>query len=255
MSKAYNIIGFAGKYYTLWSVISTEVKNEKESYTHRTFAYLKNISMNIDKVKSLYPGVEIDKTLNGKHYYTTIENYKRIDDSNEFRFGKYAGKRIDNVADVEYTFWYSQQLIEDDNRAACYEFLKLHGYVVIEDRIYSPEEYKRIQSDNSVCDELLATNAKQGYIDLTITDNARYDAENRWVLPTNINNVFIVCEEGAKTMYYQGWEYYLPIFDGKAKRMKNKTVRIQTTNTLVSYCSYWRGVKLVHIIPDNIKVL
>lgn len=252
MSKAYNIIGFAGKYYTLWSVISTEVKNEKESYTRRTYAYLKNISMDINKVKSLYPGLEIDKTLNGKHYYTSIENYKRIDDPNEFNFGKYAGKRFDAVADVEYTYWYSQQLLTDDNRDACYEFLKLHGYVVIEGHIYSPQEYEKIQSANRVCDELLETNAKQGYIDLTITENAHYDAEGRCVLPTNIKGVYIVCEEGAKMMYYQGWEYYLPIFDGKAKRMKNKTVRIQTTNTLVS-C--WRGIKTVYIIPDNIKVL
>lgn len=252
MSKAYNIIGFAGKYYTLWSVISTEVKNEREIYTQRTYAYLKNISMNIDKVKSLYPDVKIDKTLNGKHSYTTIENYTRIVDPNEFTFGKYLGKRIDVVADVEYTCWYSQQIISEENRNACYEFLKLHGYVVIEDRIYSPEEYEKIQSANRICDELLENNAKQGYIDLTITENAHYDAEGFCVLPTNIKGVYIVCEEGAKAMYYQGWEYYLPIFDGKAKRMKNKTVRIQTTNTLVS-C--WRGLKQIYIIPDNIKVL
>lgn len=252
MSKAYNIIGFAGKYYTLWSVISTEVKNERESYTHRTYAYLKNISMNIDKVKSLYPSVEIDKTLNGKHYYTSIENYKHIDDPNEFKFGKYAGKRFDVVADVEYTHWYSKQVLTDDNLDACYEFLKLHGYVVIEDCIYSPQEYEKIQSTNRVCDELLETNEKQGYIDLTITENAHYDAEGNCVLPTNIKGVYIVCEEGAKAMYYQGWEYYLPIFNGKAKRMKNKTVRIQTKNTLVN-C--WRGLKTVYITPDNIKVL
>jgi predicted CoA-binding protein len=252
MSKAYNIIGFAGKYYTLWSVVSTEVKNEKEIYTQRTYAYLKNISMNIDKVKSLYPDVKIDKTLNGKRCYTTIENYTRIVDPKEFTFGKYLGKRIDEVADVEYTCWYSQQIISEENRNACYEFLKLHGYVVIEDRIYSPEEYEKIQSANRVCDELLETNAKQGYIDLTITDNAHYDAENFCVLPTNIKGVYIVCEEGAKAMYYQGWEYYLPIFNGKAKRMKNKTVRIQIKNTHVS-C--WRGLKTVYITPDNIKVL
>lgn len=252
MSKAYNIIGFAGKYYTLWSVVSTEVKNEKEIYTQRTYAYLKNISMNIDKVKSLYPDVKIDKTLNGKHGYTTIENYTSIVDPKEFTFGKYLGKCIDEVADVEYTCWYSQQIISEENRNACYEFLKLHGYVVIEDRIYSPEEYEKIQSANRVCDELLETNAKQGYIDLTITENAHYDAEGCCVLPTNIKGVYIVCEEGAKAMYYQGWEYYLPIFDGKTKRLKNKTVRIQTTNTLVS-C--WQGLKQIYIIPDNIKVL
>ena len=252
MSKAYNIIGFAGKYYTLWSVISTEIKNEKEIYTRRTYAYLKNISMSIEKVKSLYPDVKIDKTLNGKRCYTTIENYKRIDDPNEFKFGKYLGKRIDEVADVEYTSWYSQQIISEENRNACYEFLKLHGYVILEDCIYSPEEYKKIQSANRDCDELLEKNTKQGYIELTIIENAHFDFEGRCVLPTNIKGVYIVCEEGAKIMSYQDWEYYLPIFNGKAKRMKNKTVRIQTKNTIVSH---WRGLKEIYIIPDNIKVL
>ena len=59
------VIGFANKFYTLWNVTSKVVESKYSKDTLVTNTYIKNISMDIDKVKELYPDVEIDESLRG----------------------------------------------------------------------------------------------------------------------------------------------------------------------------------------------
>lgn len=52
-------VGFAEKYYTLWSV------TEHENVT--SYSFVKNISMSRENVERQYPGVDFDENLRGKH--------------------------------------------------------------------------------------------------------------------------------------------------------------------------------------------
>lgn len=52
-------VGFAEKYYTLWSV------TEHENVT--TYSFVKNISMSRENVERQYPGVDFDENLRGKY--------------------------------------------------------------------------------------------------------------------------------------------------------------------------------------------
>ena len=47
------VIGFANKFYTLWDVTSKVVESKYSKDTLVTNTYIKNISMDIDKVKEI----------------------------------------------------------------------------------------------------------------------------------------------------------------------------------------------------------
>jgi len=78
-------IGFANVMYTLWTV-------EKGS-KYTTYRYVRTISKDIDKVKHLYPDVEIDMTLKGHHSFVVSED-KIPFQPNTFMCGKYKGEPI-----------------------------------------------------------------------------------------------------------------------------------------------------------------
>ena len=107
------IIGFANKFYTLWDYIEEGQyvtdgygKHHKVGTIHRFF-YIKNISIDLDKVKSLYPNLTIDDQLRGK---TSSFSYdEKIDlPENYFWKGKYKGMLIDEIlqSDFQYCLWF-----------------------------------------------------------------------------------------------------------------------------------------------------
>ena len=42
------------------------------------------------------------------------------------------------------------------------------------------------------------------------------------------NDYLKVLVEDYKEMYYQGYSYHLPVVNGKSKRLKNKTIKVNT---------------------------
>lgn len=107
------IIGFAGKFYTLWDY-QKEVHYSTTAYyeyiatgvTHKYF-YIKNISTDIEKVKSLFPYTPIDDSLRGK--VRSWEITEKIDYPSEyFPFGKLKGSLIAESDDV----WQLNRLYE-----------------------------------------------------------------------------------------------------------------------------------------------
>jgi hypothetical protein len=105
------IIGFATQFYTLWNYEAIpQYRTDSYGNHHQTgvdhkYYYCKNISTNLDKVKSLYPNVEIDSELRGTKSFT--RNEKLDLPNNYFWGGKYAGMFIDEVMefDFKYCLW------------------------------------------------------------------------------------------------------------------------------------------------------
>jgi hypothetical protein len=108
-------IGFADKFYTLWDV-TTETNYVTDSYgkhwpSHETtrFSYIKNISMDLDKVKELYPDTPIVDTLHGHNRSFSQDGDKDLSPE-LFKNGMYSMKTILEVAeiDVKYLVWYKE---------------------------------------------------------------------------------------------------------------------------------------------------
>lgn len=108
-------IGFADKFYTLWDV-TTETNYVTDGYgkhwpSHETtrFSYIKNISMDLDKVIELYPTTPIVDTLRGHNRSFSQDGDKDLSPE-LFKSGKYAYKTIQEVAeiDVKYLVWYKE---------------------------------------------------------------------------------------------------------------------------------------------------
>lgn len=208
-------IGFSNEYYTLWVDIGD------------TLIFKKNISKDINKVKELYPDIEIDKSLHG-YIYQKIETFKPQDINPEiFQFGKYSGNYIADCYDFTYIIWYYDTVknFDDSKYDSHLLTLKLHltknNYYYINDKWLSHDEftaYNNQQIINQRCIELYKS-CKPFVV--TIKENP--DKDGYIKLP----NVGFLKFSEVKEFSYNGFEYYLPVINGKSKRLKNKVVIIE----------------------------
>lgn len=118
-------IGFANQYYTLWEVTTIPQYTQYENFTVYTHdkevnTYIKNISIDVEKVKKLYPDFDsmFDEYLRGKSH--TFEVYKSKEEDwekcgykeiNIFNHGKYSQKTIEEVFEInpKYLVWYRDE--------------------------------------------------------------------------------------------------------------------------------------------------
>ena len=143
-------IGFANKFYTLWDVTSKVVESKYSKHTIVTNTYIKNISTDIDKVKELYPGVEIDESLRGHSCtFEYIKERKEIN-TDKFNFGKYEGQLISECNDESYLIWFFDNCDVERKKNVEERLVKL-GFIVKNDTIFTQEE---IESCFDVADYL-----------------------------------------------------------------------------------------------------
>lgn len=110
------IIGFAGNFYTLWNYERKEnwsTNSRGEHYlsniTHNYY-YIKNISIDLEKVKRLHPDLGIDENLRGKTQ--SWERNEKIElPYNLFPFGKLMGEDIATCNDI----WQLERTYSNDN--------------------------------------------------------------------------------------------------------------------------------------------
>jgi len=135
-------IGFANKYFTLWSVSTEEQYTTYPNGQHllsgikcnRT--YIQNLSMDeqtaISKAKEMgCTSLSPDKELRGvTRSFSTLKRIKFPYEAYHFRFGQYDTMDIRECTDVKYLKWYSSQegcevamnrVVELDNNYAIYK--------------------------------------------------------------------------------------------------------------------------------------
>ena len=221
-----NVIGFNKKFYTLWEVKTSEETEECGVKTITTiYTFVKNISKDLSKVQSKYPGVKIDRNVNcAMHSYKTTKLEWILND--RFRFGKYRGQKFSKVNDLDYTEWYFRNCESDRlHYEELMKFLKGHGYefIIYDDMItpgmITPEEQVLNNAEKMHVQNLMGALAKG--LPVTFVPTSNVSDEGLY-----FDNGIIFKFPEVKENYYNGFVYYTPAINGKGKRVKNRTVEV-----------------------------
>lgn len=224
-----NAIGINNTFYVLWEVSNSIVVSGSKKYDVTEYKYVKRISKSYDKVNKLYPGFTINDMLCNRHHSFRI-SHRIYDNIDTFRFGKYNGQLITDCKDFHYIEWYlnSEYNTHQDHRDYIANYLEHNGYDTSKN------------SDGSYI--LISPQKREGEIFSEIANyHASKDLDNKDTLvilsTKNLdshgylkNNGIFYSFRNFKTYYYEGFIYALPIFKGKAKRIKNKKIIIDKFN-------------------------
>lgn len=225
------VIGFTNKYYTLWEITedTKDLGNGcKQVITH--FRYIQNLSFSKEEALKKCPGLKIDEQLRGKtqSWSTEKEVWDNVD---TFRFGKYKYEKIANNHDNNYLEWYWDNVYAE-HRCYVADVLKSRGYEV-RAWISTDENGQKLAHQYLMSPEALDNERKE----IEALDSVRTLLKNNE--PIILNTEYNPNEDGelregdviykfaeVKENYYRGFYYYLPVLNGKAKRIKNKDVKI-----------------------------
>lgn len=241
-NKSGHIIGFANVMYTLYQYDVREMVDYLGNLTGETYCictFIKNISSDLNKVRELYPNLEIDKTLHG---HTSVFSYSStgIEEPREtpvheikFSFGKYKGEIISECKDVNYICWAANANASnrEEERAAlkfyaielgCKEFM---GCLVTPEYMEGDEFKMRLAFN-----ETLSKNEPFEFEATRNLDSIGYTTVNF------IGMSFENYKEMGSSYYGM---YALPTINGKAKKIKGKKLLI----TNYTYNGYTITVK------------
>ena len=223
-------IGFANKFFTLWSIDTEPVyttdaygKHWLTGYNTR-YTYHKNISFDLEKAKALYPTLEVQEDLRGKTNSWTAENKEDLCPQ-IMKFGKYYGKDINELLeqDFQYLVWICENKGYSSNGKYAKNLPKVQ------------EHFKAIEdaSNNLINDRNNAFEAilNAGSFEFVAERNLKINDEFAYIY-VNEGDLCITFkfEQGTFSYNeYNGFAYGLPIVKGKAKRMKGKTVKFEFT--------------------------
>lgn len=224
-----NVIGFANKFYTLWDVTKHTVNTPYGYETCYSYTYLKNISMDKDTAFAKHPGVEYDENLRGKTISFRTTPVVTYTDVTKFRFGKYGTREIIDVNDEDYIMWYYDSVSDEAHRDYVKSILiDKYGYVEYNGRIVTADVYKEICEENARIEKVVTLINNNE----VLTFIPEYNPDSYGEL--NIDGILYRFNEVSRN-YYNGYSYYLPVINGKTKRIKNKTVNVtKYTSTIVN---------------------
>jgi len=221
------LIGFATQYYTLWDYESNpEYKTDAYGKHHQvgvnhSFYYIKNISMDIDKVKELYPSIEIDDSLRGKSSSFDRQEKTGLPE-NYFWGGKYAGRMVDEIMDkdFQYCVWSASNY-----NGATSEYIKNHPqYIAYIDSI---EQQKKDLVDSatllSVGDTITLSFRTNGF-------NAN-DNYTECLSDAVFGNISVRVFSGVKFVGGM-YPYLMPVINGKAQKTRGKDLTVTISEVI-----------------------
>ncbi len=223
-------IGFANKFFTLWS-IDTEPVQTTDAYGkhwltgyNTRYTYHKNISFDLEKAKALYPTLEVQEDLRGKTNSWTTENKEDLCPQ-IMKFGKYYGKDINEL--LEQDFQYLVWICENKGYSSNGKYAKNLPKVQEHFKAIEDASNKLINDRNNAFEAILNAGSFEFVAErnLKINDGFAYIYVNEGDLCITFK-----FEQGTFSYNeYNGFAYGLPIVKGKAKRMKGKTVKFEFT--------------------------
>ena len=239
------VIGFAGTYYTLWSYEDCTSKQGDFMIFETKYHYHKNISKDIEKVKSLYPNVEIDMTLKGSSDFTKFVKKEFVNPftslADSMPFGKYNGKKIGDVLekDPEYLIWISENSYNRGLREFCYEItteLRNKKAATQQEKLDAIPEYAEAEvvEFTVTFNKNLTPGEGENIITEVALDNfAYYTFETQ----KNLSVSLIFSKDAVKLMRYQDFIYALPIDSktGKGIKVKGSTFKVTAKCVSIEY--------------------
>lgn len=222
-------IGFASKYFTLWDVTTQTEYGQGStgtySYEKTLYTYYRNLSINEDKalekakkagVKDLTVDIELFGR-SGRSFETSSPRvYVKYEDT-QFSYGRYRGEYFSESEDIEYLKWY---FVDSGNIKAAERVAELDDYYVIDgtDLITQDiiEKRARIKEKFKIFENSLKT---QGFVDVYVDSSV-----NQYGF-LKVDGIKFYFNE-IKENWYRDYPFYRPALNGKAKVIKNKTVRI-----------------------------
>jgi hypothetical protein len=174
-------IGFANKYYTLWSVESVENYTTYPNGQHLLSSiscnryYYKNLSMNKDEAlkKAKIEGVkclEVDTELKGKTRSWSTNEYISYDYKDyEFNGGKYNTMDIRKCEDLDYLLWWKN----DNDWGKKYVLKRIveldDNYVIYKKNLYTKSELSYIKIKGKI---------ENGKIEMVAISNFSFSGED-----------------------------------------------------------------------------
>lgn len=216
------VIGFANKFFTLWDVTDHTESSNGIEYVWKTYSFIKNISFDRNVVEETYPGVEIDETLRGHSHSFETAKQPVYNDVDSYRFGKYAGRKIEEVNDCDYLSRYISNPLETSHIDFCAKVLEENGYSVKrfkngDARVMTKYEIETQEKVNKLHSELKSGNL------FTVNMEKNLDETGM----TYVNDGLICLNfKDYSVREYNGYPYALPTVNGKGKRVKGKELEI-----------------------------
>jgi hypothetical protein len=236
-------IGFANKFYTLWSIRVDEQYytapngNHYLSYTTTYYTYHKNISFDLEKAKALYPGLTVDENLRGK---SSDWSEKTKDLTPEIiKGGKYAGFSLEEISQQDFQYI----LYMLDNSYTSFEVRNLIKELPLVKAHFEKLE-NDIQAGIQKRKDLINEFAQLGEITLNLERNLHcgYESDNAYITRYLDGEKIPVYLEFNKDqfskLYYREFAYGLPLINGKAKRVKGKNCTIKFEKIEGRYYDY-----------------
>ena len=215
------VIGFATQFYTLWNYEAVpQYKTDSYGNHHQTgiehkYYYCKNVSTDLDKVKALFPNVEIDTELRVTSSFT--RNEKLDLPENYFWAGKYAGKLIDEI--IEIDFKYCLWSAENYNMPYITNHPKYIAY------FEAIEQKNRLDIENAqtvkVGDVVELEFVRNGY-------NADDEYKECWTEARLGETEIAVCCGGVRLVDGR-YPYLMPMINGKTQKTKGKKIEVKVT--------------------------
>lgn len=203
------VIGFCDKYYTLYHVSNSD----------RLFVYEQNISMSLEETRRLFPTLSIYEDLNSKTFNWNAWNYNHGDFDGTLSRGKYKGTPVAQVVDFSYLVWYYENVntpTKFEREAVKAQIMESGLYEYIEEYNFFRElpTKEEIEQKSRNIAYLTSGNAEV-LMERNLDDRGYY-----------FYNEIYLRFDNVKKMYYGEYGYCLPIINGKAKRVKGKSIII-----------------------------
>ena len=221
-------IGFTTKFYTLWDVTVEHFTNAYGRKGERVTAnYIKNISMDEQAARAKYPDAPVDLGLRGHSSFCRTK-WEPLP-SDVFPCGMYMGKPIADCTDFGYLYWSvdTNMLCGESRDIAVAVLLGSGQYGQYDDMILPMDRVNDLLAQDAARDEIAAAIDINGCVELLNVSNIKDWDENGFGSETGVDRVNLIWDRAAIERFeYNGWEYFLPVKGGKAKRIKGKKLRI-----------------------------
>ena len=207
-------IGFAEQYYTLWDVTEDVTYSQYTKIVTTHYRYIKNVSKDINVVKSEYSDLEIDMDLRGcKNWYSTkeIDLYPRV-----VKFGKYKGKTIKEISEIDFDYlvWLSENCDNNELVRLINELPLMQNY---------RDELKKVEEQR--INEMRPLLYTEGVITLNlarINSSFDYSCELPFPFFSYSDKDIVVFFQNEQLKEVGGlYAYNALIVKGKCKRVKN----------------------------------